>query len=198
MFVALLDTSVLWPSLQRDFLLSLHIQGAYRAIWSEAILDELEFHEAAKLVKRGESRPRAEERAAGLIREMRIHFSDSIITGWEPLEGTFGLPDADDEHVAAAAFLGGAEVIVTLNLKDFPANRLPSSIEVLSPAAFARNTVDLSPVGALGALDEIVARSGRFGPALTRDSALEELEQRYAMHEAVDAIRRFLGTSRDA
>jgi len=52
MFVALLDTSVLWPSLQRDFLLSLHIQGAYRAIWSEAILDELEFQEAAKLMKR--------------------------------------------------------------------------------------------------------------------------------------------------
>lgn len=197
MFVALLDTSVLWPSLQRDFLLSLHIQGAYRAIWSEAILDELEYCEVAKLIKRGDSASRAQERAAGLIREMRTHFADSIITGWEPLEGTFGLPDANDEHVAAAASLGGAEVIVTLNLKDFPADRLPTSIDVLTPAAFARNTVDLSPLGALGALDEIVARSGRFGPVLTRESALEELEQRYAMHEAVDAIRRFLGTSRE-
>lgn len=192
--VALLDTSVLWPGLQRDFLLSQHIQGAYRAVWSEAILEELEYHEALKLKKRGVAEREAEQRAHALIAQMREHFSDSTVHGWEGLEGTFGLPDSDDEHVVAAAVVGGADVIVTENRKHFPAELMPTGIDVLGAAEFARNTVDLSPRGAIAAVDEIVARSGRLGPQLTREGALDVLEARYGMVEAVRAMREYLGS----
>lgn len=194
MFVALLDTNVVWPSVQRDFLLSLHIQGAYRAVWSEAILEELEYHEALKLKKRGVDEREAEQRAHALIAQMREHFSDSTVHGWEGLEGTFGLPDSDDEHVVAAAVVGGAEVIVTENLKHFPAELMPTRIEVLGAAEFARNTVDLSPRGAIAAVDEIVARSGRLGPQLTRGGVLAVLEGRYGMVEAVRTMQEYLGS----
>ncbi|CAN5390931.1 hypothetical protein BH09ACT7_BH09ACT7_60170 [soil metagenome] len=119
MFAALLDTSVLWPSLQRDFLLSLAIEGLYRPLWSSAILDELRYHEAQKLVDRGHARVLAGQSAQRLIDQMSSAFNDAVVANWESLEGTFGLLDIDDEHVVAAALVGGADTIVTSNLKDF-------------------------------------------------------------------------------
>ena len=188
MFTATLDTSVLWPSLQRDFLLSLAVEGTYRPTWSSAILDELQFHEEAKLVKRGMPVAEAARRAATLIAAMRREFADAEVDGWQPLEGTFGLPDADDEHVLAAAVIAGAGAIVTENLKDFPADRIPPGIQVLSAREFAKNTVALNPRLALAAVHEIASRSGRYGATLAVGEILETLRDRYGMIEAVDMM----------
>ena len=188
MFTATLDTSVLWPSLQRDFLLSLAIEGTYRPTWSSAILDELQFHEEAKLVKRGMPVAEAARRAATLIAAMRREFADAEVDGWQPLEGTFGLPDPDDEHVLAAAVIAGAGAIVTENLKDFPADRIPPGIQVLSVREFAKNTVALNPRLALAAVHEIASRSGRYGAMLTVEEILDTLRDRYGMSEAVEMI----------
>lgn len=119
MFTALLDTCVLWPSLQRDFLLSLAVEGLYRPVWSAVILDELEYHETAKLIKHGDTANQATERAERLVAQMRKAFNDAEVHGWEGLEGTYGLPDPDDEHVVAAAVVAGAGAIITFNFRDF-------------------------------------------------------------------------------
>lgn len=188
MFTATLDTNVLWPSLQRDFLLSLAVEGAYRPTWSSVILDELEFHEAAKLVKRGMLQGEAAERASNLVAAMRREFADAEVEGWEPLEGTFGLPDPDDEHVVAAAVIAGAGAIVTENTKHFPSGKIPHSIQVLTAREFAKNTVALNPPHALAAVQEIANRSGRHGPELTPQGILDILRDRYNLVEAVDMM----------
>ncbi|MFE5705054.1 PIN domain-containing protein [Rhodococcus koreensis] len=187
MFAAVLDTCVLWPSLQRDFLLSMAIEGVYRPLWSEVILDELEFHEAAKLVRRGQSEAVAHAASARLVDTMRDYFDDALVTGWEPLEGTFSLPDHDDEHVVAAAVVGGAGVIVTNNLKDFPPKRVPAHIQVISPAEFAADTVSVSPAAAARAVETMAARLAR--PPLTVEEVLEQLVARYGMDDAVTLLR---------
>ncbi|HEX3780047.1 MAG TPA: PIN domain-containing protein [Pseudonocardiaceae bacterium] len=189
MFTALLDTCVLWPSLQRDFLLSLAVEGMYRPVWSSAILGELEYEEAQKLVRRAECEDTAACRAQQLIARMRAAFSDAETCGWEPLEGTYGLPDPDDEHVVAAAFVAGADAIVTSNVRDFPEKALPNGIHVLPPHVFAFNTVELSPARALAAVEAIVARSGRQGSPLTTCRVLDLLEARYDLSQAVELLR---------
>jgi predicted nucleic acid-binding protein len=40
------------------------------------------------------------------------------VAGYEDLIEAIELPDTDDRHVLAAAIVGGADVIVTYNLKD--------------------------------------------------------------------------------
>jgi len=189
-FAALLDTNVLWPSLCRDFLLSLAVEGLYRPLWSEAILDELMYHEQKKLEGRGTAPAVAQAKAEKLDWAMRDAFPDAIVIGWEPLEGSYKLPDPDDEHVVAAAVVGGAGAIVTENAKDFPIDRIPNSVQVLSAAEFALNTVDLDPAAVLRALGKMSARF--VAPPSSQADIVNQLEQRYGMSEAADIIRGYL------
>lgn len=188
MFAAVLDTCVLWPGLQRDFLLSLAIEGLYRPLWSDAILEELETHEAYKLVRRHDLEPQvAAVCAKRLTVQMQAVFDDALVDGWEPHEGTFGLQDPDDEHVLAAAFVGGAGAIVTDNVRHFPQSAVPNHIQIIKPAQFAADTVAVAPETALRAVEAIVARRRR--PPVSVDEVLDSLVRLYGMQDAVDLLR---------
>lgn len=186
MFAAILDTCVLWPNLQRDFLLSMAIEGLYRPLWSEAILEELHRHEQYKLIDRGTGEPDALAQADRLLENMRVHFDDALVSGWEPLDGTFGLPDADDEHVLAAAVVGGAGAIVTDNLRHFPAALVPSDIQVLTGREFAANTADVDPERAARALS--VMSNRRTKTKHTPHELVQLLVERYGMHDVADIV----------
>lgn len=187
MFTALLDTSVLWPSLQRDFLLSMAAEGLYRPIWSQAILDELVRVEADKRVRRGAEPEQAGGAARRLIDQMCWAFDDSCVEGWEPLEGSYGLPDPDDEHLVAAAVVGGADAIVSDNVKDLPAKLLPDGLTVVRAARFAADSVSVSPETAVRALGKISARYS--SPQRTIGDLPDLLDSRYGMQQATAMIR---------
>lgn len=190
MFSAVLDTCVLWPSLQRDFLLSLSVEGLYRPLWSQAVLEELQLHEANKLIERGAAPTDANSAADWLVSQMRNAFDDAIVTGWEALDGTYDLPDPDDEHVVAAAVVGGAGVIVTENLRDFPASRVPSHIEVQNAREFVANAVSIDPERAARALGAIASR--HRNPKHSPVELLDMLVTRYRMDEVADLVRPLL------
>jgi len=89
---------------------------------------------------------------------MRAAFDDALVLNWEPYEGTFELRDSGDEHVLAAAVVGGAGAIITSNVKDFPDTKLPKHIQIVEPAPFAADTVSTSPESALRALKSVSRR----------------------------------------
>lgn len=77
---------------------------------------------------------------------MNIAMEDALVTGYESLIDDLVLPDPDDRHVLAAAIRAGAQVIVTANLKDFPAAVLaPLGVATMRPDEFVTELIDLAP-----------------------------------------------------
>ena len=63
------------------------------------------------------------------------------------------LPDPDDRHVVAAAIATGASIILTWNLRDFPATALKKySLRGQTPDAFFADIYDQAPDLAVGSL----------------------------------------------
>ena len=167
MTTALLDTCVLVPSRARDVLLEIASTGAYRPLWSAEILAELDRTLRLLLGKRGASPEETDAYLTRLFRQMRIAFPDALVTGWEELVPVIHLPDPGDRHVVAAARAGGAEVIVTDNLADFPPAALPASIARQSLDDFLLDIFDLHPGQVVTAVQAIAGRTGKLGPSMT-------------------------------
>jgi predicted nucleic acid-binding protein len=110
---AVLDTCVIYPTVMREMLLGVAATGAFEPLWSERILEEWA-RAAMKLGPEGEAQARGEAALLG------ARWPNARVT-WAPsLEARLWLPDIHDVHVLAAAVAGSADVIVTLNAKDFP------------------------------------------------------------------------------
>lgn len=109
----LLDACVLYPTVMREVLLGVAAEGLFEPLWSPRILEEW----ARATIKLG---PAAEAQARGEIALLRARWPEAAVRFAPSLEARLWLPDPADIHVLAAAIAGHADLIVTLNAKDFP------------------------------------------------------------------------------
>jgi hypothetical protein len=99
---------------------------------------------------------------------------DALVSGYEHLVDGLELPDLNDRHVLAAAIHGGANVIVTLNLSDFPKQNLRSfNLEARHPDDFAFALLETDTALVLEAAAN--HRSSLRNPPKTPEAYLEEL-----------------------
>jgi predicted nucleic acid-binding protein len=118
----------------------LALTGLFRAKWSAAVHEEW----IRALLRRRPDLSR--DKLERTRRLMDLHASDALVTGYEDLIQGLRLPDPDDRHVLAAAIHGRADVIVTANLRDFPANTLGQfGIKPRHPDDFILNLLDVAP-----------------------------------------------------
>jgi predicted nucleic acid-binding protein len=146
--VALYDACALYPAPLRDLLLRLAVSDVFRARWTNRIHEEWM---RSVLANRPDLTPEQLERTRSL---MNRAVPDCLVADYEGLIEPLELPDPDDRHVLAAAIRCHAAVIVTYNLRDFPAACLaPYGIEALHPDEFISRQ--------LGAFPAVVGRAVR-------------------------------------
>jgi hypothetical protein len=97
------------------------------------------------------------EQSAYRESEIRKHFGEAWVEGYEDLIPSMTNHDKD-RHVLAAAVRSGAETIVTYNLKDFPRSALaPYSITAQGPSTFLKNLYELDRDAVLHTLEQQAA-----------------------------------------
>lgn len=114
---------------------------------------------------------------------------DCLVTGYEDLIDSLTLPDPDDRHVLGAAIRAGAQVIVTYNLADFPAETLARfDIEAQHLDDFLVGLLDLAPGAVCAAVK--AQRESLRNPPKTAEELLATLEAQ-GLTQAVACLRQF-------
>jgi len=90
---------------------------------------------------------------------MDAHVGDALVSGFEDLLPTLRLPDPDDRHVVAAAIRGEADIILTANIRDFPASALaPHELGAEHPDALLVRLYRQAPSRFREALERVRSR----------------------------------------
>ncbi len=164
------DACVLYPAPLRDLLMQLAVADIYRARWTDRIHDEW----IRNLLKNRPDLKR--EVLEGTRRLMNQNVRDCLVSGYEGLIPSLSLPDEDDRHVLATAIHCRADLIMTMNLKDFPESILaPYGVEAIHPDEFIVNELDLYESAVCECVKTVRARLKN--PPILVDNYLSTLER---------------------
>ncbi len=125
-----LDACVLVPPVLREVLLAVARQGLFEPLWSAKLLQEW-----ASAAGKGGAGQRliAEAEAARLA----LHWPGALVPVGPFVAFAPAMPDPDDLHLLETAVTGGASLILTRNLRDFPLRALaPFGLQALDPDRF--------------------------------------------------------------
>lgn len=180
-FTALLDANVLHCYPLTSLLMELAEARMYRPAWSEDI--HAEWQRSVLAARPGIATEALERRR----RAMDDAVPDACVAGYRSLIGGLTLPDPDDRHVLAAAIRAKAQVIVTFNEADFPADTLAGfDLVTQHPDVFVRHLIDLAPAVVRTRVERML--EGWDRPPKTPEEFIGALE-RIGMPEAAAALR---------
>lgn len=166
---AVLDANVLYPTILREILTDLAGRGLYQPLWSARILGEWR-HAAARLGPDGDAVAGAE------IAMLRARFPAAEVADDGTAAIDLNFPDPADRHVVEAALAGGASLIVTANLRDFPQRMMESlGLRAIHPDAFLLSLLAADPGAVRAATEAALAKAQALGGELTLRLMLKKL-----------------------
>ena len=182
--VAVYDANILYPAPVRDLFIRLAQEGLVRARWTDAIHGEW----IRSLLR--DNPHFSVERLSRTRTLMNEAVRDCLVTGYEDLIATIALPDPDDRHVLAAAIHGGADAIVTYNLKHFPPESLARfNVEAIHPDDLLLDLLEQERDIVCAAVKR--QRESLRNPPKTAEELLGTLEGR-GFTQAVARMRQFI------
>lgn len=184
-FTVIYDACVLYPAPLRDLLMRLALSDLFRARWTDLIHDEW---------TRNVLKNRPDLKAVDLARTrslMDANVRDCLVTGFEQHIPTVQLPDPGDRHVVAAAIQSRADLIITFNLTDFPAEELKRyNLLAQHPDEFILDLLDGHPLKVFDAA--ATHRASLRKPPKDVDEYLDTL-QKQGLIQTVAALQRWKG-----
>ncbi len=169
-FIVVFDACVLYPAMLRNVLLQLATAELFRARWTEDIHREW-MHSLRR------DKPDIEEaKLEALRRAIDASTIDCLVTGYESLTSGITLPDLDDRHIVAASIRCRAKIIVTTNLRHFPANALaPFGLHAQSPDEFILHLIERAPKEVCLAIKSVRSRLRK--PPFTAHELLDRVSE---------------------
>lgn len=159
-FRAFIDAQILVEARPRDVLLTLAESGMFEPLWNPLVLEEMARHLPPTMT---------DGQRGHLIEQMNAAFPEASVewSGFVDIDVRLAV-NAKDRHVAAAALLGGADVILTEDDQFFHELRSSRLCDVQKLPEFIAYAIDTDQPRARFALIEMAIR--RWGADDERDA----------------------------